>query len=64
MDGSTLISPAGTILKNKKRLIMSYVIVNYIKNQQEHHKKISFKEEYMLFIKEMRLEFDERDWDR
>jgi len=43
---------------------MSYVIVNYIKNQQEHHKKISFKEEYMLFIKEMRLEFDERDWDR
>jgi len=39
-------------------------IINYIKNQQEHHKKISFKEEYMLFIKEMGLEFDERDWDR
>jgi len=39
-------------------------IVKYIINQQEHHKKITFKEEYMLFIKEMGLEFDERDWDR
>jgi len=39
-------------------------IVNYIINQQEHHKKISCKEEYMLFIREMGLEFDERDWDR
>jgi len=39
-------------------------IVNYIINQQEHHKKNSFKEEYMLFIREMGLEFDERDWDR
>ena len=39
-------------------------IVKYIINQQEHHKKITFKEEYMLFIQEMGLEFDERDWDR
>jgi len=40
------------------------MIVKYIINQQEHHKKITFKEEYKSFIKEMGLEFDERDWDR
>ena len=39
-------------------------IVNYIINQQEHHKKNTFKDEYKAFIKEMGLEFDERDWDR
>ena len=40
------------------------MIVNYIKNQQEHHKKNRFKDEYKSFIKEMGLEFDVRDWDR
>jgi hypothetical protein len=40
------------------------MIVNYIINQQEHHKKESFKDEYMTFIREMGKEFDERDWDR
>ena len=40
------------------------MIVNYIINQQEHHKKVSFKDEYKAFIQEMGLEFDERDWDR
>ena len=40
------------------------MIVKYIINQQEHHKKITFKDEYKLFIKEMGLEFDERDWYR
>ena len=39
-------------------------IIHYIINQQEHHKKTTFKEEYTAFIKEMGLEFDERDWDR
>ena len=39
-------------------------IIKYIINQQEHHKKITFKEEYILFIQEMGLEFDEIDWDR
>jgi REP element-mobilizing transposase RayT len=39
-------------------------IVKYIINQQEHHKKVTFREEYEAFIKEMGLEFDERDWDR
>jgi len=40
------------------------MIVKYIINQQEHHKKVTFKDEYKAFIKEMGLEFDERDWDR
>jgi Transposase and inactivated derivatives len=40
------------------------IVVNYIKNQQEHHKTISFREEYMLFLKDMGLELDERDWKR
>lgn len=40
------------------------MIVRYVMNQQEHHKNISFKDEYKEFIKEMGLEFDERDWMR
>jgi REP element-mobilizing transposase RayT len=39
-------------------------IVNYIINQQEHHKTTAFRDEYLAFIKEMGLVFDERDWDR
>ena len=39
-------------------------LVKYIINQQEHHKQLSFKEEYAAFIKEMGLELDERDWNR
>ena len=40
------------------------MIVKYIINQQEHHKKVTFRDEYISFIKEMGLEFDERDWGR
>ena len=40
------------------------VIINYIKNQREHHKTISFRDEYVAFLKEMNLELDERDWSR
>jgi hypothetical protein len=32
--------------------------------QQEHHKMITFREEYEAFIKEMGEEFDMRDWER
>ena len=39
-------------------------IAKYIINQQEHHKEVNFKEEYKAFIQEMRLEFNERDWNR
>ena len=39
-------------------------VINYIMNQQEHHKTVTFKDEHSAFIKEMGLDFDERDWDR
>jgi REP element-mobilizing transposase RayT len=40
------------------------MIINYIKNQREHHKKTIFRDEYVAFLKEMNLELDERDWNR
>ena len=39
-------------------------VANYIKNQREHHKTYSFREEYVMFLKDMGLELDERDWNR
>jgi REP element-mobilizing transposase RayT len=39
-------------------------IVKYIKSQREHHKKQTFREEFINFIREMGLEFDEREWNR
>jgi len=36
------------------------MIVNYIKNQQEHHKKESFEEELRRLLKEHGIEFDEK----
>jgi len=40
------------------------IITNYIKNQREHHKTVSFREEYVNLLKEMELELDERDWNK
>lgn len=34
--------------------------IEYIKNQKEHHKKCTFIEEYLEFLKEYEIEFDER----
>lgn len=34
-------------------------VFKYIQNQEEHHKKRTFKEEYLDFLKEYRIEFDE-----
>ncbi len=39
-------------------------VINYIKKQREHHRKISFRDEYIEFLKEMELELDPRDWYR
>ena len=33
-------------------------LVNYIKNQEEHHKKVSFMEEYLQLLKEHEIEFN------
>ena len=36
----------------------------YILSQDKHHKKISFKDEYLSFLKEYNIDFDERYvWD-
>ena len=35
------------------------ILVNYIKNQKEHHKIISFKDEYIELLKEHGIEFNE-----
>ncbi|MFZ4456185.1 MAG: IS200/IS605 family transposase [Bacteroidales bacterium] len=36
------------------------VIVDYIKNQKEHHKKVPFEDEYRKFILENGVEIEER----
>ena len=35
-------------------------VINYIKNQEQHHKTVTFKEEYLRLLKEFNIEFDER----
>ena len=34
-------------------------VINYIMNQKEHHRKRSFKEEYLLLLKRFEIEFKE-----
>jgi putative transposase len=41
-------------IKEKDRLI------EYVKNQKEHHKSTSFKDEYRALLKENGVEFDEK----
>ena len=36
------------------------MIVNYIKNQKEHHRRMTFREEYMAFLQENGMPIDER----
>jgi REP-associated tyrosine transposase len=35
-------------------------VVEYIRNQEQHHKKISFQEEYLAFLKAHRIDYDSR----
>ncbi|NOX86760.1 MAG: transposase [Chlorobi bacterium] len=35
-------------------------LIEYVKNQKEHHRKISFREEYISLLKEHQIEFDEK----
>ncbi len=40
-------------------------VYNYILNQKEHHRKVTFKEEYIDVLKRFEIEFDEKflfDW--
>ncbi len=41
-------------IKEKDRLI------TYVKNQEIHHKKTSFREEYISFLNEFEIKFDEK----
>ena len=36
------------------------VVKNYIANQEEHHRKKTFQEEYIEFLKQSDVEYDER----
>ncbi|MFW5663726.1 MAG: IS200/IS605 family transposase [bacterium] len=33
-------------------------VIKYIENQQEHHKKITFKEEYLYHLKKFEVDYD------
>jgi REP element-mobilizing transposase RayT len=33
---------------------------NYIINQEKHHRKMSFREEYLMFLEEYGIEYDQR----
>lgn len=35
-------------------------VINYIKNQENHHKKQTFRDEYLDFLKKFDIEYDER----
>jgi putative transposase len=35
-------------------------VIKYIMNQQEHHKKRTFKEEYLDFLRKFEIEYDEK----
>ena len=35
------------------------IVIDYIKNQEKHHEKLSFKEEYRAFLKKYKVEYDE-----
>ena len=36
------------------------IVVEYINNQKEHHRKKTFQEEYRAFLKKYKVEYDER----
>ncbi|MCM4161610.1 IS200/IS605 family transposase [Antarcticibacterium flavum] len=35
-------------------------VIRYIQNQEEHHKKMTFVEEYIQFLKKFEIEYDKR----
>jgi putative transposase len=39
-------------------------VIRYIENQEEHHKRVTFQDEYRAFLNAYGVEFDERYvWD-
>ena len=39
---------------------MKQTVLDYIANQEEHHRKVSFKEELIAFLKKHEIKYDER----
>jgi len=38
--------------------------IEYIRNQREHHQRVTFQEEFLALLKKHRIEYDERYlWD-
>lgn len=35
-------------------------VINYVLNQEEHHKKLSFKKEYQAFLQKFQVDYDEK----
>ena len=35
-------------------------VLDYIANQEEHHRKVSFKEEFIAFLQKHEIEYDEK----
>jgi len=35
-------------------------VIKYVMNQKEHHRKVTFKEEYIDFLKKFEIEHDEK----
>ena len=57
VSSNTIYFPISTEIT---RLGMVGKTIKYIKNQQEHHKKVSFNEEYIQFLKLYNIDYDER----
>ncbi len=36
------------------------IVLDYIANQEEHHRRVSFKEEFVAFLKKHEIEYDEK----
>ena len=52
-----------TLLMLSKTETVAHVVEKtkqYVMNQQEHHKKVSFHDEYIQFLKKYNIDYDER----
>jgi len=54
-DGYGTFSVSSSLINN---------VIKYIENQEEHHKKVSFQDEFREFLKKYNIDYDERYlWD-
>jgi hypothetical protein len=35
-------------------------IIRYIRNQEKHHRRMTFQEEFLALLKKQRIDYDER----